>query len=65
VLRLTEWLRCRYAIALRNVIGHDESLSSPYHHENVAALRRQTHADWTHAEMTPVRARVGRYRCGR
>ncbi len=65
VLRLTAWLRCRYAIALRNVIGHDESLSSPYHHENVAALRRQTHADWTHAEMTPVRARVGRYRCGR
>ncbi|MGZ4278819.1 MAG: N-acetylmuramoyl-L-alanine amidase, partial [Solirubrobacteraceae bacterium] len=63
VLRLTAWLRCRYAIALRNVIGHDESLSSPYHHENVAALRRQTHADWTHAEMTPVRARVGRYRC--
>ena len=65
VLRLTAWLRCRYAIALRNVIGHAESLSSPYHHENVAALRRQTHADWTHAEMTPVRARVGRYRCGR
>ena len=65
VLRLTAWLRCRYAIALRNVIGHAESLSSPYHHENVAALRRQTHADWTHAEMTPVRTRVGRYRCGR
>ena len=38
---------------------------APYHHENVAALRRQTHADWTHAEMTPVRTRVGRYRCGR
>jgi N-acetylmuramoyl-L-alanine amidase len=65
VLRLTAWLRCRHAIALRNVIGHAESLSSPYHHENVAALRRQTHADWTHAEMAPVRARVERYRCGR
>ena len=64
VVRLTAWLRCRYAIALRDVIGHNESLSSPYHHENVAALRRQTHGDWTHAEMTPVRARVGRYRCG-
>jgi N-acetylmuramoyl-L-alanine amidase len=63
VVRLTAWLRCRYAIALRDVIGHNESLSSPYHHENVAALRSQTHADWTHAEMTPVRARVGRYRC--
>ena len=65
VLRLTAWLRCRYGIAERNVIGHNESLSSPYHHENVAALRRQTHGDWTHAEMTPVRARVGRYRCAR
>ena len=64
VVRLTAWLRCRYAIAVRNVIGHNESLSSPYHHENVAALRRQTHSDWTRAEMTPVRARVGRYRCG-
>jgi N-acetylmuramoyl-L-alanine amidase len=63
VVRLTAWLRCRHGIALRNVIGHNESLSSPYHHENVAALRRQTHADWTHAEMTPVRARIGRYRC--
>ena len=63
VVRLTAWLRCRDGIALRNVIGHNESLTSPYHHENVAALRRQTHADWTHAEMTPVRARIGRYRC--
>ena len=63
VVRLTAWLRCRYGIAVRNVIGHNESLSSPYHHENVAALRRQTHSDWTRAEMTPVRARVGRYRC--
>jgi beta-N-acetylhexosaminidase len=64
VVRLTAWLRCRYGIALRNVIGHNESLSSPYHHEDVAALRRQTHADWTRAEMTPVRARLARYRCG-
>jgi N-acetylmuramoyl-L-alanine amidase len=65
VVRLTAWLRCRYGIGLRDVIGHNESLSSPYHRENVAALRRQTHGDWTHAEMTPVRARVGRYRCPR
>jgi beta-N-acetylhexosaminidase len=63
VVRLTAWLRCRYAIALTDVIGHNESLSSPYHHEDVAALRRQTHGDWTRAEMTRVRARVGRYRC--
>jgi hypothetical protein len=63
VVRLTAWLRCRYAIAARDVIGHNESLSSPYHHEDVAALRRQTHGDWTRAEMGPVRARVARYRC--
>jgi N-acetylmuramoyl-L-alanine amidase-like protein len=63
VVRLTAWLRCRYAIALPDVIGHNESLSSPYHHELVAALRRQTHGDWTRAEMAPVRARIGRYRC--
>jgi beta-N-acetylhexosaminidase len=65
VVRLTTWLRCRYGIAVHNVIGHNESLSSPYHHEKVAALRRQTHGDWTRAEMTPVRARVGRYGCSR
>jgi N-acetylmuramoyl-L-alanine amidase len=65
VVRLTAWLRCRYGISLRDVIGHNESLSSRFHRENVAALRRQTHGDWTRAEMTPVRARVGRYRCPR
>jgi N-acetylmuramoyl-L-alanine amidase len=63
VVRLTAWLRCRYAIALPDVIGHNESLSSPYHHENVAAMRRQTHGDWTRAQMAPVRTRIGRYRC--
>jgi N-acetylmuramoyl-L-alanine amidase len=63
IVRLTAWLRCREGIALRDVIGHNESLSSPYHHEDVAAVRRQTHGDWTRAEMRPVRARVGRYRC--
>jgi N-acetylmuramoyl-L-alanine amidase-like protein len=65
IVRLTAWLRCREGIALRDVIGHNESLSSPYHHEDVAAMRRQTHGDWTRAEMRPVRARVGRYRCPR
>jgi N-acetyl-anhydromuramyl-L-alanine amidase AmpD len=37
-LRLTRWLRCRYAIALKNVIGHNESLASPYHHDLVPAF---------------------------
>ena len=34
--RSPRWLRCRYGIAVRNVIGHNESLLEPYHHENVA-----------------------------
>src|ERR1700754_18120 len=44
-LKLTRWLRCRYEIPVRDVIGHAESLSSPFHRERVAALRTQTHAD--------------------
>ena len=35
-LRLTRYLRCRFHIKLRNVIGHNESLSSPFHRERVA-----------------------------
>jgi len=62
-LRLTCWLRSRYAIALSDVIGHSESLTSPYHHENVAALKHQTHADWQHRDMLVYRARLRRL-CG-
>jgi N-acetylmuramoyl-L-alanine amidase len=54
-LRLTRWLQSRYGIATRNVIGHAESLSSPYHRERVARLRRQTHGDMGHATMTRYR----------
>jgi hypothetical protein len=48
----------RYGIQLKNVIGHAESLSSPYHRELVPRLRTQTHGDWTHGEMTVYRARL-------
>jgi len=54
-LRLTRWLMGRYGIARRNVIGHAESLSGPFHRERVARLRRQTHADMGHAPMTRYR----------
>jgi N-acetyl-anhydromuramyl-L-alanine amidase AmpD len=57
-LRLTAWLRCRHHIALKNVIGHNESRSSPYHHENVARLRSQTHGDWTKADMDVYRSKL-------
>ncbi|MFL5817291.1 MAG: N-acetylmuramoyl-L-alanine amidase [Conexibacter sp.] len=55
-LRLTRWLRCRYGIPVRDVIGHAESLSSPYHHERVVRLRTQTHADWQPSPMRRYRA---------
>lgn len=62
-LRLTTWLRCRFAIKVRDVIGHNESLTSPYHHENVPRLRSQTHADWTHADMRIYRRKLRRLHC--
>jgi len=57
-LRLTAWLQWRFGIKLRNVIGHNESLTSPFHHELYAAWRCQTHGDWTHADMDVYRGRL-------
>jgi N-acetyl-anhydromuramyl-L-alanine amidase AmpD len=54
-LRLTRWLRCRYRIGTNNVIGHSESLSSPYHKENVERLKTQTHGDMTRGSMRTYR----------
>jgi N-acetylmuramoyl-L-alanine amidase len=57
-LRLVRWLRCRYSIPIEDVIGHNESLSSPLHHENVPSLRTQTHNDFNRADMDRYRARL-------
>jgi N-acetyl-anhydromuramyl-L-alanine amidase AmpD len=57
-LRLTQYLRCRFHIKLRNVIGHNESLRSPYHRERVASLRHQTHGDWKHGSAQVYRQRL-------
>jgi beta-N-acetylhexosaminidase len=57
-LRLVRWLRCRYHIPIRDVIGHNESLSSPYHHEDVPSLRTQTHNDFNHSDMQIYRRRL-------
>ena len=57
-LRLTLWLMTRYRVSLPNVIGHAESLTSPYHRERYAPWRCQTHADWQHADMVVYRARL-------
>src|SRR3954447_9498739 len=63
-LRLTAWLRCRYGIRLQNVIGHKESLSSPYHRERVARLRSQTHGDMRHGSMVTYRRKLRSFNCG-
>jgi N-acetylmuramoyl-L-alanine amidase len=57
-LRLTQYLRCRFGIGVRNVIGHNESLSSPYHLELVPSLKHQTHGDWVHADMQVYRGKL-------
>jgi N-acetylmuramoyl-L-alanine amidase len=59
-LRLTQWLRCRFHIRVHDVIGHAESLSSPYHRELVPSLRRQTHGDWRHSSMRVYRRKLRR-----
>ena len=57
-LRLTAWLMSRYGIQLRNVIGHNESLTSPYHRERYRSWRCQTHGDWARADMEVYRRRL-------
>jgi len=57
-LHLVRWLRCRFRIPVGNVIGHNESLQSPYHRENVPSLRTQTHGDFNHADMQVYRRRL-------
>lgn len=64
-LALTLWLMQRFQIKLQNVIGHNESLSSPYHHELYSAWRCQTHGDWRRQDMivyrNDLRALAGQY----
>jgi hypothetical protein len=59
-LRLTRWLQARLQIRRRNVIGHAESLSSPYHRERIRALARRTHGDFRRATMRRYRRMLDR-----
>ena len=59
-LSLTIWLMKRFGIQLRNVIGHSESLTSPYHHELYSQWRCQTHGDWTYVDMQIYRTKLSR-----
>jgi beta-N-acetylhexosaminidase len=58
-LKLTRWLQARYGITTDNVIGHAESLSSPYHRERVDRMKDQTHGDMTHHTMVRYRRKLG------
>ena len=55
-LRLTRMLQGRYRIRTRNVIGHNESLSSPYHRELVPRLRTPDARGLPEARHGPVPA---------
>ena len=57
-LQLTLWLMQRERVQLRNVIGHNESVTSPYHKELYAPWRCQTHGDWSRADMDVYRAKL-------
>jgi N-acetylmuramoyl-L-alanine amidase-like protein len=59
-LALTVWLMQQEHIQLRNVIGHNESLTSPFHKELYAPWRCQTHGDWNRADMDVYRAKIAR-----
>jgi N-acetylmuramoyl-L-alanine amidase len=59
-LALTAYLVERFHIKVRNVIGHNESLSSPYHKELYKPWAHQTHSDWRHADMDVYRTRLRR-----
>jgi beta-N-acetylhexosaminidase len=62
-LELTRWLRCENGIRVTDVIGHNESLSSPYHHEDVTTLRTQTHSDMQRAAMSRYRSLLASEGC--
>jgi hypothetical protein len=63
-LKLTSWLRCKYGIAVKDVIGHNESLSSPYHMERDPRVKNQTHGDMTKASMDVYRKKLAKLSCG-
>jgi len=63
-LLLTRWLMAKFHISIANVIGHSESLSSPFHKELYRPWAHQTHGDWAHADMQVYRAKLASGRAG-
>ncbi len=58
---LTLWLMWRFRIPLGNVIGHAQSLTSPFYKELDPAYRCQTHSDWLAADMAAYRRELIRW----
>jgi len=54
-LRLTQFLRCREGIGIKQVIGHNESLKSPYYLEQDPDFRGRTHGDFPTSAMRVYR----------
>ena len=57
-LRLTLWLMARFDIPVKNVIGHGESLLSPYRFELYRSWKCLTHTDFSHPTMNRYRDRL-------
>ncbi|MSO40568.1 MAG: hypothetical protein EXQ70_01480 [Solirubrobacterales bacterium] len=57
-LRLTQELRCRFGLPVKNVIGHNESLRSPFYKELDPDFRGRTHGDFRRASMRVYRAKL-------
>jgi len=56
--RLTQWLRCRHGIPVKGVIGHAESLGSPFYKELDPDFRGRTHGDFGTGAMRTYRGAV-------
>ena len=57
-LRLTLWLMARYHINIGNVVGHNETLYSPYRLELYPSWQCLVHADFPRRAMRVYRARL-------
>ena len=57
-LRLTLWLMARFHINIGNVVGHNETLYSPYRLELYPSWRCLVHADFPHWAMRKYRTRL-------
>jgi hypothetical protein len=59
-LGLTQSLRCRFGIPVKNVIGHNESLSSRFYKELDPDFQGQTHGDFRRSSMRIYRRALTR-----